>query len=104
MPDLYSLEVAKEIVPPIMERQVSRLRALIAAHGIGSLPERGGWGLIPRVDGGGRVTAAPVVAVIAHRPPPPSPAPPAPPPPPSPVLAPESPPDEGVLLLTMASP
>ena len=58
MPELYSRETAEEIVPAIMERQVSRLRALVASPGIAHLPQKGGWRFIPR-DGAAPPGAAP---------------------------------------------
>jgi hypothetical protein len=75
MPELYSREICEEIVPPIMERQVSRLRALVAKHGVGGLPTTKGWRLIPRartdaattpVPGAAADEAAAAVCAAAH--------------------------------------
>mmetsp|Transcript_11838 Transcript_11838/g.17753 ORF Transcript_11838/g.17753 Transcript_11838/m.17753 type:complete len:265 (-) Transcript_11838:188-982(-) len=49
MPALYSSAAAASVVPQIMERQLSRLRAVVAAHGPGNLPFVGGWSLVREV-------------------------------------------------------
>ena len=59
MPELYSRETAEEIVPAIMERQVSRLRALATSPGIDHLPQKGGWRFIPRDGATAPIAAAP---------------------------------------------
>ena len=71
MPELYSRETAEEIVPAIMERQVSRLRALVASPGIAHLPQKGGWRFIPREEATPASAAPPARAAAAAPPCPP---------------------------------
>jgi len=46
MPERYSSAAAACVVPEIMERQMGRLRAVVAAHGPANLPFTGGWSLV----------------------------------------------------------
>ncbi|KAL1519031.1 hypothetical protein AB1Y20_003299 [Prymnesium parvum] len=52
MPALYSAAAAAEVVPAIVERQLMRLRAVVAAHGPANLPLEGGWSLIREFERG----------------------------------------------------